>query len=409
MREIQMPDWQKYIKFALTPRIKKESLIEKIHREYGIPREDIETFIGISETPEDVNVQVELEQNGEQGISTRLVSGKFILNKSPEDLLRVHGYDPDLWTVLRSKAKSWNAYSKVDKISNLYSSTVHVIPKVSITAVDALKVLEAYQPKPLEPIVYPKVQSPHMLELGIYDVHLGKLTWEQEVGKDYDTDIAMKRYQLAVERALQKSQHLNKDKIVLTIGQDFFNCDNNRNSTNKGTPQSADSRWQRMFNKGLELSIWTIEKLRREAPTDVLYVPGNHDLTFSYFLSVALSAYFRNTPGVTIDTSPKVRKYYQYGKCLIGFTHGEEKPKNLDKVMQDEAHEMWGSTIHRELHIGHKHIEEVVSLQGMKIRRVPSFVENDDWHYQEGYVGQEKVAQAFVWHPEDGLSKILFI
>jgi hypothetical protein len=257
----------------------------------------------------------------------------------------------------------------------------------------------------LETFIYNPGQ--YLLEIPLCDVHLSKLCWDKEVDDDYDLEIAEGRFKGAISQIITDASLYKVDRIVFPIGQDFFNSDNDRGETRKGTAQSMDSRWQKMYFKGCEMNIWAIEHLRKIAPIDIMYIPGNHDYQYSYFMVSHLKAYFRNVPSVQVNDSPRGRKYYHYGNNLIGYSHGEEKKQNLDKIMQAEASELWGKTKHREFHLAHRHTEHVTEYPGFIIRRISSFTGNDEWHHTEGYVQQSKKAQAFLWCKDKGLRFII--
>lgn len=186
----------------------------------------------------------------------------------------------------------------------------------------------------------------------------------------------------------------------------FFNVDNEKNTTTKGTAQTTDSRWQKMFRKGCEYNVWAINKLLNKTnKVDVLYINSNHDSKMSYFLILWLDAYYRNDSRVNVDISSYPRQYKQWGKCAIGYLHDLPK-KRIDKIMQAEAPELWGNTKFREIHKGHLHYEELTENMGIKIRMISPITAQSDWITRQGFVGTVRQIQAFVWHKELGLRAI---
>jgi len=119
----------------------------------------------------------------------------------------------------------------------------------------------------------------YLLELSLPDLHVGKLSWDEESGENYDTKIAIKRYNDAVTSLLNHVSHYKEQihEILLPVGNDLFNIDNKNNMTTAGTPQHVDSRWQQMFRKTKDLMLMTIDKLSTIAPVKVVMVSGNHD------------------------------------------------------------------------------------------------------------------------------------
>lgn len=330
-------------------------------------------------------------------------------DKTPDRIMELHGYDPVQWEMVKSQQKTWNVYSKKDGVSNLYSSSIVVRPIQNILTTEFLKeMFEKFKAPVVEEYKYTK-KGKYLLELPIMDLHLGKLAWKLESGEDYDLKIAEQLYKETILDILSriKKYGIPIERIIFPIGQDFFNTDNEFNMTTKGTPQDVDGRWQKMFEKGVELLIWAIELLRKIAPVECPYIPANHDYKFSYFASQFVKAYYRSIKSVKVDTSPKKRKYIQYGLCMLGITHGDTEKGRIDTIMQGEAAEMWGATIFRELHMGHLHSEQTKEIIGLILRRISSITSADRWHSDSGYVCVVRKAQAFIWHKENGLQLII--
>ena len=82
----------------------------------------------------------------------------------------------------------------------------------------------------------------------------------------------------------------------------------------------------------------------------VFQIPGNHDFQTSFYAIVNLASWFRNDENVMVDTNPKTRETYRFGKNLIGYTHGDKEKKRIFGNMQIEAPEAWGRTLYREWH-----------------------------------------------------------
>ena len=249
----------------------------------------------------------------------------------------------------------------------------------------------------------------YLLELPIMDFHLGKLSWSGETGKeDYDLKIAEKLWRKTMDDLIFKSLAFgNVEKIIFPVGQDFFHFDTPRTTTTAGTQMDSDTRWEKMFVKGIELLVWAIERLRKIAPVEVLWIPGNHDQMLSYAATVGLSQRYSSIESVTVDLSATPRKYRLFGKNLIGYSHGEKEGKRLEGLMQVEAPELWGKSIFREFHMGHLHTELTKTNNGIIFRRISAITATDSWHVENGFIGSVRQAQAFIWDKELGLQAIL--
>jgi hypothetical protein len=357
-------------------------------------------------------IEVKLEQStNDKGetiytqTSNMLITIEELENKTPSEIMMLHGYDPLKWELISSTNKAWNGSSKKQGTYTLFSSSVKVKPLGSeINSDIAKEVFNKLIPPKIDKIEYKGGNK--LLELPIMDLHLGKLAWDKESGDDYDLEIASKLYKKTIEDFLKRIGSIDIERIIFPIGQDFFNSDDDKGNTNKGTQQDMDSRWQKIYQRGCELIIWTVEQLRNIAPVEICYIPANHDYTTSYYLALNTYSWFRNCENVKVNLSPKARKCYQYGKSMVAYSHGEEPKKQLDKIFQAEFPEIWGNTIHREVHLGHLHSEQVIEYPGFIQRRVASITAPDAWHTSKAYKALRK-AQAFIWDKENGLELII--
>jgi len=288
-----------------------------------------------------------------------------------------------------------------------YSVTLTVKPLGGrLTSDQIIDVFKALPPVKLETLRHEA--GDFMLELPIMDFHLGKLAWREETGADYDLKIAEKLWRETVHSLLSKAQLAGRPEYILfPIGQDFFHFDTPTTTTTAGTQLDSDTRWQKMFCKGVELLTWAVEQCRLLAPVRVLWIPGNHDTVLSYAATVGLAQRYFETEDVSVDLSPQPRKYVRYGANLIGFAHGVEEGKRIDGLMQVEAAQDWGKTDWREYHLGHLHTEQTTEKNGIIFRRISSITAPDAWHSENGFIGATRRAQVFVWDKDKGLQMIL--
>jgi len=274
---------------------------------------------------------------------------------------------------------------------------------------DAFKALKPVKPSKQE---YKDISSDEgfLFELPMMDFHLGKLSWLEETGQDYDLKIAEKLWRKTILNLMAKALLFSPiQEILFPVGQDFFHFDTPRVTTTAGTPLDTDTRWQKMFRKGIDLLAWAIEELAKIAPVKIVWVPGNHDQMLSYAAIVGLYQRYLKSSNITVDLSAKPRKYILFGKNLIGYSHGDKEGKRLDGIMQVEVPELWGKSIFREFHLGHLHTEKTWATtdNGVIFRRISAITASDAWHGENGFLGSTRQAQAFIWDKEFGLQAIL--
>lgn len=259
------------------------------------------------------------------------------------------------------------------------------------------------------PIKYNLKNTGVLFEIAMPDIHLGRMTWHEESGEDSDLKSQVARVEETIIGLLGYAKKFGVDRILLPIGNDFFNSDTILGTTTRGTPQQEDTRWQKTFRTGRQLAVRMIDWCRSVAPVDVLIVSGNHDETRTFYLGDALEAWYHHIPEVKIDNRACKRKYYSYGKILLGFSHGNnEKVRDLGQIMAVEEPERWASSNYREWHLGDKHhkidIQHfTLEVPGVTIRTLRSLSVPDAWSYNKGYIGNQSAAEAFMWDENKGL------
>lgn len=243
-----------------------------------------------------------------------------------------------------------------------------------------------------------------LYEIDMPDIHFGRLTWADESGEDYDIKIARDAVLIALDKLLAWGQEYPISKILLPLGNDFFNVNSKTNTTVHGTPQQEDTRWSKTFTKGRQLLAEVINRCSAIAPVDVLIIPGNHDEEKMFYLGEVLDAQYSGNPNVNVDNSPKSRKYYLHGVNLIGFAHGyDEKLYKLPTLMALEAKDMWAKCKYAEWHTGDKHHKFDTQEDGITVRILRALAAKDAWTFNNGFVGAVRAAESFLWHPEQGL------
>ena len=330
-------------------------------------------------------------------------------------LLKYLGYNANEWEFVYVTTSTWEQHTKEQTTKQMYAVKYKIRPiSPEISMDDALKAAKDVFKKHITPIELPKreklteLDNSKLLEIPAIELHLGKMAWNGDTGQDYDKNIAQDRFYKIMEEIIHQQEYEQCGTCLLCIGNDFFNSDTVNATTTKGTPQTNDLRWKKMFIIGLELYKQLLFELRsRFNKVDVRLCSGNHDKMSSFYLYMALSCYFNNDDILKFSNDYKDVQCYVFGKNLIAFTHGDNNLKRLIKSIPVEFYKEWGSTLYRELHIGHLHKEVVVDDEsGLITRRVGSPTGTDQWHYEERFIGATQKAQTFVWDKNLGLTDI---
>jgi predicted phosphodiesterase len=249
-----------------------------------------------------------------------------------------------------------------------------------------------------------KPSAGFLLELNVADLHNGKLAWKAETGENYDSRTAEQLHDAAVEALLKRTSTYPLAEILLVVGNDLLHTDSRSNTTTAGTPQDTDSRYYKVFLSTRRMLQRTIERCRTKARVRVVMVPGNHDRDSVWHMGDSLSCVYANCRDVTVDNEPAQRKYVEFGRCMVLLTHGDKgKREDYPLLMATEQPAMFGRTLYREAHTGHLHQTKVQEYHGVRVRILPSLAGADAWHAENGYVGNIRAAEAFVWSADEGL------
>ncbi len=343
-----------------------------------------------------------------------------------EDALAYAEVDTTVWRVKRwsctayetgMKLRQFTADGKIvgetPRIEGLWRVSVdleRILPKAWHDATEAIiKRMETAAPRFLGSPKLRPVSDPHLVEIDVFDVHFGKYAWAAETGQNYDLKIAERIFRNAVEDLVSLSSSFPVAQFVLPIGNDFYHVDNQQSATTKGTRVDSDGRYAKIIEVGEMAIVWAVEYLASIAPVRVPWIPGNHDEVASFHLARTIAAWFHNCPSVTVDASPAKRKYVRFGQNLIGYIHGDKiKAQRLPTIMAQERRQDWGETTCHEWRQGHFHrpgmlqTTAVGSEEGVVIRTLQSLSATDSWHHEMGFVGNRRVAEAYVSNHDTG-------
>ena len=333
-----------------------------------------------------------------------------------EQLIEHCKIDLSIWEVERFVCNKWEVGAKDD------AGKIIVEPLFQVKATlrrrkelfSARRELEAMKnefkawAKPCKSVVSPKrPSSGYLLEVNIPDAHFGKLAWDAETGwGNYDTAIAEKTWLEAVEALIERCGGFRFDRILFVVGNDLLNSDNAEGTTTRGTKVTTDGRYQKTFVLVRKTMVATALRLKHyfQCPVDIVMVGGNHDYQSVFCLGDALECWFHADPDVSVDNKPRARKYYQFGRVMIMLTHGDKgKKTDYPLLMATEQPQMFAETKYHEIHTGHEHTRRVDEKMGILIRTLTSLCTEDDWHAENGFVGNSKSAEALIWHKNEGL------
>ena len=364
------------------------------------------------------NIDISINSDGTQTRNALLVLSEEEI-KTPELLLKAHGYSSKDFELVSSKNSMWHQNSNTNGLTTLYCSKITVKPRTEISLEEVeeiFKRMDREKSKENKVIKLSKFSKDkknefcnESLVLNFFDVHFSKLAHKSETDENYDYKIAKRRMIDSIDEYMRRFKDRHFDNIYFAIGQDYFNSEPT-GSTVGNTRQDNDSRYSVMFEEGVSTLIDIIDKLKTMG--DTVYVPliqGNHSTYTEFYAAQYIKAWYRQDENVVVDASPIPRKYFRYGVNLFGFTHNSEEKNRIYNLMQVEAPEDWAYTLERTWFTGHLHCEDVKENGGVYIRQAPTLCGTDAWHKRTGYVNPIKRTQCFVYDKEEGLKETQYV
>ena len=398
---------------------------EKTAEKFNVSLESLRRYINRAKELGIILKTDDLSLHYEESGDTATVEHKHV--KTLDELLLIAKVDLEIWEVERYVINKWDVTmgakaSQTGSIERRQNWQIKAWLKKKTGIIDYAKFKREFiedmkqhserTPKKDYPALLKK-QDKNALVVNIFDLHLGKLTWQEETGHNYDVKIARKIFFEALDGLIHRSRGFKYELIIFPLCNDFFHTDSAYPypQTTKGTPQQEDLRWQKVFRTGRIMTADALIMLSKIAPVKAPVIPGNHDFMKSFFLGDALECKFENNPNITVLNSANSRKYIQYGNTLFGFTHGRESETPIPRLltlMPQEQPQLWAKTKFREWHLGDIHhkrewkIKSEEDKQGIIIRYMRSLSGSDAWHHNKAYVGAIHGAEAYVYNIEYG-------
>lgn len=204
----------------------------------------------------------------------------------------------------------------------------------------------------------------------ITDAHFGKLSWGEETGSDYDLKIAEQMYLDWFSMALAQSPKAATG-LLAQLG-DMLHYDSQRSVTpTHGHVLDSDTRLQKMVRVVIrvlrQMGRMMLGKYER---VHWIMADANHDEAGEAWLREMFAALFDNEPRLTVDRSPSSYYAYEFGLVSLFYHHGHKrKPSQADSVFAGRFREIYGRTKFSYAHLGHRHSDELLTTNLMKVEQ----------------------------------------
>lgn len=236
----------------------------------------------------------------------------------------------------------------------------------------------------------------------VTDYHLGMLSWGEETGEDWDTDIAERMLVDWFAAAIAQSPDA-RTGVLAQLG-DMLHWD----GMDAVTPASkhlldADTRFQRLVRVAIRVIRRVIGMLlAKHERVVVLMAEGNHDPASSIWLREWLAASYEDEPRVVVDTSADPYYCVEHGATALFFHHGHKRrPKDIDTVFASKFREVFGRTKYAYAHMGHLHHVDIKETNLMLVEQHQTLAAKDAYASRGGWMS-DRSAQVITYHDRFG-------
>ena len=162
-------------------------------------------------------------------------------------MLKQHGYDVTKWQITKHQCSKWNSGLRTLMSSKIYVKPRNILEGSPTTIMESINKALGIKPRPFES----KKAAPgsKLLVLPISDLHYGLISEDNTSDNVYNMEIAEERLKHYILFTLENVKLNPKDVILITFGNDFFNCDNVAGTTAHGTPQDNEASYFSIFDK----------------------------------------------------------------------------------------------------------------------------------------------------------------
>lgn len=235
------------------------------------------------------------------------------------------------------------------------------------------------------------------------DVHVGALMWGEEVGKDYNVEIATDVVQRAYDYLIAGTPE-SEVGIVCDLGDLTEQTDYKNRTPQSGHTLDVDGRFPKTLRAAYEILMYGINKALEKHNTVYFYnVAGNHDPTVGDAVREIMRVAYRNNPRVVVDDTPRPIKYHQHGRTMLQFAHGDGlKMHAAGEVMACDEPEMFAATAHRYAHFGHVHKDGVRDSRLCRAESHRNLAPLNAWAFHAGFRGPAGSMKAITYSREHG-------
>jgi hypothetical protein len=253
------------------------------------------------------------------------------------------------------------------------------------------------------PIAGPAHAQAHLCNVYTFtDSHVGMLAWGKETGADWDLKIAEATIVGCFEHMVAAAPAAHT-ALVNQLG-DFLHYDSMLPVTpTHGHILDADGRFSKMVESAIRILRRVVDfALAKHERVVLLLAEGNHDMASSVWLRHMFKALYEREPRVSVIDSELPYYAHQHGQTMLAFHHGHlSKNERLPLLFAAQYPAVWGGTVKRYAHTGHRHHQEVKEHAGMTVCQHRTLAARDA-HAARGGYHADRAVTAYTYHSRHG-------
>ena len=298
-------------------------------------------------------------------------------SKTPEDILKYKGYDPQEWEISQVTTNEWTTTAAdIQK----WNQQLKFVVKPKHKSFNASAFTESIKPVKLTAIK----TGDRNLFIGLADWHFGITKLEDIQDKlAMIVDIVSKGY---------------KQIVIGQLGDLFHSSQIKKSVTMAGTVLDDVDMETAIKDARAFFDVLITECVRHSKQVTVEHAGGNHSENLEYMFLLYLEAKY---PDIKVNYHNKYRQAFMLDNVAIMITHGQYgKRKDLPMLFATEFSDIWSKATTREIITGHFHTQQTNDYQGVIHRQLGTIKPNDNYEIENGWTMGKKVLQLFEYDSE---------
>jgi hypothetical protein len=138
--------------------------------------------------------------------------------------------------------------------------------------------------------------------------------------------------------------------------------------------------------------------LAKHETVHLVIAEGNHDEESAGWLADLFAVHYEQDDRITVNNASLPFYVVEWGQTMIGIHHGHKvKNESLPLLFAAQYAAIWGRTIRREIHCGHRHHRDEKEYNGVTVIQHPTLSARDAYAARGGWIA-DRAAWSVTYH-----------